>query len=168
MTISKSPKNLGFTLIELLVVISIISLLSSIVMSSINNARAKGRDAQRIRTLWEIRTALQMYYSDNGYYPNCGGNNVCSSNGYGGAISTLGVVPQYIKSIPNDPINTSTTYGYYYARKYTPTSKSTAIWTDLDLNFILSTRLERGNNTLITVNGGQGWDNPNLNYLIGQ
>ena len=33
----------GFTLIELLVVVAIISLLSSVVMASINSAKAKGR-----------------------------------------------------------------------------------------------------------------------------
>lgn len=40
--------NRGFTLIELLVVISIISLLSSILMTSINQSRIKARNIQRI------------------------------------------------------------------------------------------------------------------------
>jgi general secretion pathway protein G len=58
----------GFTLIELLVVISIISLLSSIVISSVNSARAKGRDTAKVRTLQEVRNALQLYYTDHQYY----------------------------------------------------------------------------------------------------
>jgi len=37
----------GFTLIELLVVISIIGLLSSVVMSSVNTARKRADDTQR-------------------------------------------------------------------------------------------------------------------------
>jgi prepilin-type N-terminal cleavage/methylation domain-containing protein len=59
----------GFTLIELLVVISIIGLLSSIVLSSLSDARKKARDTAKIRAVLEMRTALQMYFSDNGSYP---------------------------------------------------------------------------------------------------
>lgn len=62
--------NKGFTLIELLVVISIVSLLSSVVMSSLNGARIKARDAQRIMALKEIEHAILLYAADhNGQYP---------------------------------------------------------------------------------------------------
>ncbi len=61
----------GFTLIELLVVIAIISLLSSIVLASLGNARVKARDSKRIQELLQIRTALELYRDTegNGKYP---------------------------------------------------------------------------------------------------
>jgi len=59
----------GFTLIELLVVIAIIGVLSSVVLASLNSARAKSRDAVRLATIAEIVKALEMYYDKNGKYP---------------------------------------------------------------------------------------------------
>lgn len=63
-------KEAGFTLIELLVVIAIIGLLSSIVLASLNAARAKARDAQRQSDVHNIDIALEEYANDhNGLYP---------------------------------------------------------------------------------------------------
>ena len=61
--------NRGFTLIELLVVIAIIGILSSVVLSSLNSARGKARDAKRKSELKQLQTALELYYSDNSAYP---------------------------------------------------------------------------------------------------
>ena len=58
----------GFTLIELLVVISIISLLSSIVITSLNSARSKSRDIRRISDLREVRNAMFLCYDKIGTY----------------------------------------------------------------------------------------------------
>jgi prepilin-type N-terminal cleavage/methylation domain-containing protein len=62
----------GFTLIELLVVIAIIGLLSSVVLASLNQARAKARDNQRKQTIIQVRNALELYYADNKSYPPTG------------------------------------------------------------------------------------------------
>lgn len=62
----------GFTLIELLVVVAIIGILSSVVLASLNSARAKARDARRKSDLTQIRTAMEMYYDKYGTYTVAG------------------------------------------------------------------------------------------------
>lgn len=59
----------GFTLIELMVVVSIIGLLASILLSAFTYARASARDATRVAFVSEMKKALELYYSDHGYYP---------------------------------------------------------------------------------------------------
>jgi prepilin-type N-terminal cleavage/methylation domain-containing protein len=108
----------GFTLIELLVVIAIISLLSSVIMVSINNARIRARDARRMSDLKEIKTALELYYNAKGYYPasDCGWD----CNGYRVSYSAASwnvlkaELAPYI-NLPVDPINSgdSPWYGGY-------------------------------------------------------
>ncbi len=65
--IPKSPT--GFTLIELIVVIAIISLLASVVLSSLGSARQKANDTSKIQAVEQMRSALQLYFIDKGYYP---------------------------------------------------------------------------------------------------
>lgn len=138
----------GFTLIELLVVISIVSLLSSIILVSIQDARAKGRDAAKIRSMLETRTALQMYFADKGYYPPMS----TISAGYGTVNShlwkthsTYGLITNnYIKDIHpeiryiarssadiNDStvcsINTSTCYAAQKAEIYVKLEKGNSV-----------------------------------------
>jgi prepilin-type N-terminal cleavage/methylation domain-containing protein len=63
----------GFTLIELLVVISIIGLLSSIVLASLNTAREKAEIAKISSEMKSIQLALELYYDAYNQYPNAGG-----------------------------------------------------------------------------------------------
>lgn len=62
----------GFTLIELLVVISIIGMLASVVLVSLQGARNKAKDAKLIAEVKELQKALELYRLDNGKYPGVG------------------------------------------------------------------------------------------------
>lgn len=87
----------GFTLIELLVVVAIIGMLSSVVLSSLNTARQKGRDARRVADLKQLQTALELYYASQ------------SAPAYPSALS--GLAPGYIPEVPTDP-QTGSNYNY--------------------------------------------------------
>jgi prepilin-type N-terminal cleavage/methylation domain-containing protein len=91
-----SKSTTGFTLIELLVVIAIISMLSSVVLSSLNSARSKGRDTARIMSMRETIKALEMYYLTYGVYP---GINNGTQNGLGALVTN-----EYISSISSEII----------------------------------------------------------------
>jgi prepilin-type N-terminal cleavage/methylation domain-containing protein len=58
----------GFTLIELLVVVAIIGILASVVLASLNSARAKGADAAVKANLSGIRAQAELFYDTNSGY----------------------------------------------------------------------------------------------------
>ena len=89
----------AFTLIELLVVVAIISMMASIILSSLNQARSKSRDARRVADVKQLQLALSLYYNDKGTYPS--------------ALSALS--PDYISVVPNDP-GPATGVSYVYAQ----------------------------------------------------
>jgi len=108
-----SKTNLGFTLIELLVVISIIGLLASIVLVSLNRARSKARDAKRLGDLKQIKTALELYYNQYNSYPSTG--SLSTTYWDPGCTRTPtppdkklnnwipGLVPNFVSKLPRDP-----------------------------------------------------------------
>ena len=121
MFLNTKNRSKGFTLIELLVVITIIGLLSSIVLVSLNSARGKARDVSRKASMKQLQTALEMYYDSNNSYPSTGDNywGVCVNGGSrttsGPNAYIPGLTPTYISVLPTDPKgDTSGWSGYLY------------------------------------------------------
>lgn len=59
----------GFTIIELLVVIVIIGILVALALPQLFAAQARGRDTERKNDLKNIKTQLETFFNDKGYYP---------------------------------------------------------------------------------------------------
>jgi type II secretion system protein G len=99
----------GFTLIEIIIVISIIGLIATIGMSSYSILNKNARDARRKADLEQVRSALELYRSNNGTYPttNSAWYGTCTA---GWATVTSDYVPNlvadgYIQKLPQDPRN---------------------------------------------------------------
>lgn len=141
----------GFTLIELLVVIAIIGLLSSVVLASLNSARERARDAQRMSDLNQIRKLLELAYLDNNYYPGDWGCEESNCNGtYGwdpnGDLWKQIVDAGHASQLPVDPINEGAWYYQFEASSAgqdddCDTISGTGKW-DQSCTFTLRARLE--------------------------
>jgi len=60
----------GFTLIEVLVVVSIIGILSALIYVNFTEARNSSKNRAWQTELKEVQLALEVYKSQNGYYPS--------------------------------------------------------------------------------------------------
>jgi prepilin-type N-terminal cleavage/methylation domain-containing protein len=143
----------GFTLIELLVVISIIALLSSVVLSSLNSARVKARDATRKLDLRQLETALEFLYDKHSAYTQP--ENMCSDTSYGGlgACGAAGgtgdwdansdmrdlITEGFMSSLPKDPRNDAT-----YRYTYEPWNAGESGYTNAGQAYDLCATLEAG------------------------
>lgn len=146
----KKNNRFGFTLIELLVVISIIGLLATVVLVSLNRARIKARDTRRIADMNQIMTALTLYYQQYGCLPLTYGSTTCAGAGsysegnaggwdYSaqGGFMTFLVNSGVMSKVPVDPLNNMTgdgspagTYSYrYYCY---PNGPHLAYWRESD------------------------------------
>ena len=104
----KSNRSRGFTLVELMVVISIIGLLSSVILASLNITRYRAYDSRRFSDLRNVESAINAYFADNGVYPTTGSawQSVCGSpftvTAQNVVVPSI-VAGKYIASIPVGP-----------------------------------------------------------------
>jgi len=111
----------GFTLVELLVVISIIGILATLLLLQLGVARQRARDAARIAHINQVRTALELYFDDNGEYPE-----IATYAGLGAVLAT-----KYLTQLPADPLSAGT-YVYKYAYDPAGTPTKYHIWAELE------------------------------------
>jgi prepilin-type N-terminal cleavage/methylation domain-containing protein len=65
--------NSGFTLIEMLIVIAIIAILAGIVLVGVSGFQASARDSRRISDIRNTQNLLELYYTQQGAYPEVEG-----------------------------------------------------------------------------------------------
>lgn len=118
-------KNKGFTLIELLVVVAIIGIMASVVLASLNDARASARDTVRIQDMKQLHTAFELFYNDNNRYPGPidGVSNNGQMLGVGNPIDAA--LRPYLDPVPKDPLHDAgngeaPTAGAVYFYSYDP------------------------------------------------
>lgn len=92
----------AFTLVEMLIVVVIIGILASALIPRLTWAQERARDTARKWNLNQLQAALNTYFSDNGMFPwDFDTNNISDIRSE--------IVPQYMKSIPEDPQKTRKT-----------------------------------------------------------
>ncbi len=95
----------AFTLIELLVVVAIISLLSSVVLAALKDARDKAKQKAFRSEMQQLINALELYKADNSIYPGEGTNYTHTHRqGNGGNGWTLDeLLLPYLAKLPQTP-----------------------------------------------------------------
>lgn len=143
----KSFLKSGFTLIELLVVISIIGVLMAVLFASFDSARKSARDSARQSDLKELQLAIELYKSQNGEYPaqGCGSTSQWAGPGpqpgWGADcdVYILGLVPEYLPSLPTDPSSEEDTgLGFLYKTNASHTVYKALVYNSVESKLVTS------------------------------
>lgn len=102
-------------------VVAIIGFLASVVLTSLNQARVKARDATRISDIHQLQNALEIYATEhNNLYPSPGSITYVNN----GSSLASKLTPKYIATLPEDPTRTGS-FRYRYATQTTGSSDQT-------------------------------------------
>ena len=85
----------GFTLLELMIVLAIMGILITIAQPNLKKTVIRAREVVLLENLFQIREAIDQYYSDNGKYP-------AQLNDL---INTQERSKSYLREIPKDPFS---------------------------------------------------------------
>jgi len=88
----RKPHESGFTLLELLVVMTIIGILAAVAIPALRDSPQRAREAALKEDLFTMRSTIDQYHGDKGYYPP--------------DLATL-VSEGYLRQIPIDPMTKS-------------------------------------------------------------
>jgi len=109
----------GFTIVELLIVIVVIGILAAITVVAFNGVQERARFAKARSDITTLNKAIQLYYAENGSYPNTTAKAGCTSNWCGWDQATgenfiPGLTPKYISVTPQMPSENSASNTYLY------------------------------------------------------
>ena len=145
----------GFTLIEILIVISIIAILISAASFNYTSARQRSRDAIRKKDLQALKSALLLYWQDQKKFT-------------GEVPGSPLLTPEYIKALPQDPIQTNPPIGDCSSKL----NVYCYVLAEDDQNFVLWAQLEnkKDNEALdkpgATCNKTRPDETANFNYCL--
>ncbi len=96
--IKSGQKQTGFTIVELLIVIVVIAILAAITIVAYTGIQDRAKFSQKRSDLSNIQKVVEMYYADNGSYPDTSGQWRFQREV--GDAFIPGVVPKYTSSLP--------------------------------------------------------------------
>lgn len=109
----------GFTILEILIVLAVFGLLATLAVLSLNSARARVRDAQRLSDISTISAGLSRYWLEKATYPSNAGIELGKPGSNAEVLSAAGFekrqgaqTPIYLDRLPTGP-----KVGEYYRYK---------------------------------------------------
>lgn len=118
-------RNRAFTIVELLIVIAILGTLTAVLTVNLSRTKQRSRDAERKNELRTIRIALESYFSAQSVprrYPVSSPTPGAGTTGLMMNLSgttnyvTSALVPNYLFSLPVDPVATGNNIYRYQFR----------------------------------------------------